>query len=80
MGKMNELALEEQERVVSLLEEHGDLIDIYYTQFLEVAFFLKVAANEQMAVAFIKRKLPQLSQEDIQSMIYELVSAYQDTL
>ena len=29
---------------IDLLEQYGDVVDIYYTQFLEVAFFLKVPA------------------------------------
>jgi len=80
MGKMSDYAIDQQDNMVNLLEEHGDLVDIYYTQFLEVAFFLKVAASEEMAVAFVKRKLPQLSVEEIRNMIYEIVNAYQDTL
>tara|TARA_R100001244_G_scaffold66426_1_gene54668 strand:- start:3950 stop:4183 length:234 start_codon:yes stop_codon:yes gene_type:complete len=77
---MSDYAIDQQDNMVNLLEEHGDLVDIYYTQFLEVAFFLKVAASEEMAVAFVKRKLPQLSVEEIRNMIYEIVNAYQDTL
>ena len=46
MGKVNEYS-------VQLLEDWGDSVDIYYTQFLEVAFFLKVAATREMAVAFV---------------------------
>ena len=80
MGKMSDYAIDQQDNMVNLLEEHGDLLDIYYTQFLEVAFFLRVAASEEMAVAFVKRKLPQLSVEEIRNMIYEIVNAYQDTL
>ena len=80
MGKMSDYAIDQQDNMVNLLEEHGDLVDIYYTQFLEVAFFLRVAASEEMAVAFVKRKLPQLSVEEIRSMIHEIVNAYQDTL
>ena len=80
MGKMSDYAIDQQDNMVNLLEEHGDLVDIYYTQFLEVAFFLRVAASEEMAVAFVKRKLPQLSVEEIRNMIYEIVNAYQDTL
>ena len=80
MGKMSDYAINQQDNMVNLLEEHGDLVDIYYTQFLEVAFFLRVAASEEMAVAFVKRKLPQLSVEEIRNMIYEIVNAYQDTL
>ena len=80
MGKMSDYAINQQDNMVNLLEEHGDLVDIHYTQFLEVAFFLRVAACEEMAVAFVKRKLPQLSVEEIRNMIYEIVNAYQDTL
>jgi len=80
MGKMSDYAIDQQDNMVNLLEEHGDLLDIYYTQFLEVAFFLRVAASEEMAVAFVKRKLPQLSVEEIRNMIYEIVNAYQETL
>ena len=80
MGKMSDYAIDQQDNIVNLLEEHGDLLDIYYTQFLEVAFFLRVAASEEMAVAFVKRKLPQLSVEEMRSMIHEIVNAYQDTL
>ena len=80
MGKMSDYAIDQQDNIVNLLEEHGDLLDIYYTQFLEVAFFLRVAASEEMAVAFVKRKLPQLSVEEIRNMIYEIVNAYQSTL
>ena len=80
MGKMSDYAIDQQDNMVNLLEEHGDLVDIHYTQFLEVAFFLRVAASEEMAVAFVKRKLPQLSVEEIRNMIYEIVNAYQETL
>ena len=80
MGKMSDYAINQQDNMVNLLEEHGDLVDIHYTQFLEVAFFLRVAASEEMAVAFVKRKLPQLSVEEIRNMIYEIVNAYQSTL
>tara|TARA_R100001082_G_scaffold105219_1_gene77139 strand:- start:414 stop:656 length:243 start_codon:yes stop_codon:yes gene_type:complete len=80
MGKMSDYAIEEQDKVLDLLQEHGELVDIYYTQFLEVAFFLRVAASEKMAVAFIKRKLPQLTEDQISTIIYEIVTAYQDTL
>tara|TARA_R100000963_G_C4586855_1_gene65580 strand:+ start:208 stop:441 length:234 start_codon:yes stop_codon:yes gene_type:complete len=77
---MSDYAINQQDNMVNLLEEHGDLVDIHYTQFLEVAFFLRVAASEEMAVAFVKRKLPQLSVEEIRNMIYEIVNAYQSTL
>jgi len=67
-------------RIVELLEDFGDSVDIYYTQFLEVAFFLKVSATEKMAVAFVKRKLPGLSEDEIRFLIKEIVDGYYDTL
>jgi hypothetical protein len=73
MGKVNEYSVE-------LLEDWGDSVDIYYTQFLEVAFFLKVAADHNMAVAFIKRKLPGLNESEISFLIGEIVEGYQETL
>ena len=73
MGRMSDHAIE-------LLEEYGDVIDIHYTQFLEVSFFLKIAADERLAIAFIKRKLPMLSHDDIRYVISEIVGGYQDTL
>lgn len=73
MGKVNELSIQ-------LLEDWGDSVDIYYTQFLEVAFFLKVPATQDMAVAFIKRKLPGLMNEEIVFLIGEIVNGYYDTL
>ena len=66
--------------LVGLLENFGDSVDIYYTQFLEVAFFLKVPATEKMAVAFVKRKLPGLSEDEIRFFIKEIVDGYYDTL
>ncbi len=45
MGKMSDYAIERMQIEISLLEEHGDNVDKYYTQFLEVAFFLKVPAS-----------------------------------
>ena len=66
--------------LVGLLEDFGDSVDIYYTQFLEVAFFLKVPATEKMAVAFVKRKLPGLSEDEIRFLIKEIVDGYYDTL
>ena len=66
--------------LVGLLENFGDSVDIYYTQFLEVAFFLKVPATEKMAVAFVKRKLPGLSEDEIRFLIKEIVDGYYDTL
>ena len=71
MGKMSDYAIEQLQKEVGLLEDHGDMVDMYYTQFIEVAFFLKVSASEKMAVAFIKRKLPQLHKEDILFIIDE---------
>lgn len=71
MGKMSDRAIE-------LLEDFGDVVDIHYTQFLEVAFFLKVAADERLAIAFIKRKVPMLTNEDIRFLINEIVGGYQD--
>ena len=68
------------DRVITLLEDFGDSVDIFYTQFLEVAFFLKVPASEQMAVAFVKRKLPGLSEDEIRFLIKEIVDGYYDTL
>jgi hypothetical protein len=73
MGKMSDRAIE-------LLEDFGDVVDIHYTQFLEVAFFLKVAADERLAIAFIKRKVPMLTDEDIRFLINEIVGGYQDGL
>jgi len=67
-------------RIVELLEDFGDSVDIYYTQFLEVAFFLKVPATEKMAVAFVKRKLPGLSEDEIRFLIKEIVDGYYHTL
>jgi|TARA_R100001530_G_scaffold47865_2_gene35991 hypothetical protein len=67
-------------KIVELLEEFGDSVDIFYTQFLEVAFFLKVPATEKMAIAFVKRKLPGLSEDEIGFLIKEIVDGYYDTL
>jgi hypothetical protein len=63
-----------------LLQDFGDVVDIHYTQFLEVAFFLRVAADERLAIAFIKRKVPMLTDEDIRFLINEIVGGYQDGL
>ncbi len=68
------------DHAIDLLQDYGDEIDIYYTQFLEVSFFLKVPANERLAIAFIKRKIPVLSEDDISYVISVIVGAYQDTL
>tara|TARA_R110001599_G_scaffold2649_6_gene14402 strand:+ start:57 stop:278 length:222 start_codon:yes stop_codon:yes gene_type:complete len=73
MGKVNEYSLE-------LLEDWGDSVDIYYTQFLEVAFFLKVAATQEMAIAFVKRKLPRLSESEISFLISEIIDGYHSSL
>ena len=73
MGSMSDRAIE-------LLEEYGDVIDIHYTHFLEVAFFLKVAADERLAISFIKRKVPMLNDEEIRFVIHEIVGGYQDGL
>tara|TARA_R110000796_G_scaffold246257_1_gene370941 strand:- start:317 stop:538 length:222 start_codon:yes stop_codon:yes gene_type:complete len=73
MGKVNEYSLQ-------LLEDWGDSVDIYYTQFLEVAFFLKVSTTQQMAVAFIKRKLPALAESEISFLINEIIDGYHETL
>ena len=80
MGKMSDYAIEQLQKEVGLLEDYGDTVDMYCTQFIEVAFFLKVAASEKMAVAFIKRKLPQLHKEDILFIIDELTKAYREEL
>ena len=71
MGRMSD-------RAIDLLQDFGDVVDIHYTQFLEVAFFLKVAADERLAIAFIKRKVPMLTDEDIRFLINEIVGGYQD--
>ena len=68
------------DREIELLEDFGDVVDIHYTQFLEVAFFLKVPAEERLAVAFIKRKVPMLTDEDIRFLIGEVVGGYQNGL
>ena len=73
MGKVNEYSLE-------LLEDWGDSVDIHYTQFLEVAFFLKVAATQEMAIAFVKRKLPRLSESEISFLISEIIDGYHSSL
>ena len=73
MGKVNDYS-------VQLIEDWGDSVDIYYTQFLEVAFFLKVSATREMSVAFIKRKLPGLNESEINFLIEEIVGGYHDSL
>lgn len=69
-----------EDEFIDLIDQYGDLVDIYYTQFLEVAFYLKVAADQEMAVGFIKKKLPQLSTIDIHNLITEIVSGHQELL
>jgi|TARA_R110002124_G_scaffold44915_2_gene136337 hypothetical protein len=73
MGRMSD-------RAIDLLQDFGDVVDIHYTQFLEVAFFLRVAADERLAIAFVKRKVPMLTDEDIRFLINEIVGGYQDGL
>tara|TARA_R110000744_G_scaffold114426_1_gene213977 strand:- start:505 stop:726 length:222 start_codon:yes stop_codon:yes gene_type:complete len=73
MGRMSD-------RAIDLLQDFGDVVDIHYTQFLEVAFFLKVAADERLAVAFVKRKVPMLTDEEIRFLIGELTEGYQSSL
>ena len=59
---------------IDLLEQYGDVVDIYYTQ------FLKVPASYEMALGFLKKKLPQLTDEQLHFLINEITSAYQDTI
>jgi len=73
MGKVNEYS-------VSLLEDWGDSVDIHYTQFLEVAFFLKVPATHKMAVAFVRRKLPSIGENEISFLIGAIIDGYHETL
>ena len=73
MGRMKEKALD-------LLNEYGDLVDVYYTQFLEVSFFLKVPASYEMVLAFLKKKLPHLTSQELSFLINEITSAYHETL
>tara|TARA_R100000935_G_scaffold58787_1_gene97972 strand:- start:32 stop:253 length:222 start_codon:yes stop_codon:yes gene_type:complete len=73
MGQMSD-------RIIDLLQDFGDVVDIHYTQFLEVAFFLKVAADERLAVAFIKRKVPMLTDEEIRFLIGEIIEGYQSSI
>ena len=65
---------------IDLLEQYGDIVDTYYTQFLEVAFYLKVPASYEMAVGFLKKKLPQLTDEQLHFLINEITSAYHDSI
>jgi|TARA_R110001599_G_scaffold173130_2_gene364860 hypothetical protein len=73
MGGLKDVAID-------LLDQYGDVVDIYYTQFLEVAFFLKVPASYEMALGFLKKKLPQLTDEQLHFLINEITSAYHDTI
>ena len=73
MGKLNEYSVE-------LIEKWGDSVDIHYTQFLEVAFFLKVPATHEMAVAFVRRKLPGLGENEISYLIGAIIDGYHETL
>ena len=65
---------------IDLLDQYGDIVDIYYTQFLEVAFFLKVPASYEMAIGFLKKKLPQLTDEQLHFLINEITDAYHDSI
>ena len=69
-----------KEKALDLLNEYGDLVDVYYTQFIEVAFFLKVPASYEMVLAFLKKKLPQLTSQELSFLINEITSAYHETL
>jgi len=69
-----------KERAINLLDEYGDLVDVYYTQFIEVAFFLKVPASHEMVLAFLKKKLPQLTSQELSFLINEITSAYHDSI
>jgi len=69
-----------KEKALDLLDEYGDLVDVYYTQFIEVAFFLKVPASYEMVLAFLKKKLPQLTSQELSFLINEITSAYHETL
>ena len=73
MGSMSD-------RAIDLLQDFGDVVDIHYTQFLEVSFFLKVAADERLAIAFVKRKVPMLTDEEIRFLIGEITDGYQSSL
>ena len=69
-----------KERAINLLDEYGDLVDIYYTQFIEVAFFLKVPASHEMVLVFLKKKLPQLTSQELSFLVNEITSAYHDSI
>ena len=55
---------------IDLLEQYGDIVDIY----------LKVPASYEMAVGFLKKKLPQLTDEQLHFLINEITSAYHDSI
>ena len=69
-----------KEKAINLLEEYGDIVDIHYTQFLEVSFFLKVPASYTMVIAFLKKKLPKLTEQELSFLISEITSAYHDNI
>ena len=83
MSKMSDLAIEQLESTqeeTDLIEHFIDSGDIFYTQFLEIAFFLKISATENMAISFVKRKLPQLTKEQILYLVDEITREYRDHL
>lgn len=83
MSKMSDLAIDQLERTqeeTALIENFIDSVDIFYTQFLEIAFFLKISATENMAISFVKRKLPQLTKEQILYLVDEITRDYRDHL
>ena len=69
MGKMSDLAIE-------LLDTWGEEVDKYYTQFVEVAYFLNVPADYTQAVEFIKRKIPVLTDSEIGFLIDEITGMH----
>ena len=69
MGKMSDLAIE-------LLDTWGEEVDKYYTQFVEVAYFLNVPADYTQAVEFIKRKIPVLTDSEIGVLIDEITGMH----
>ena len=69
-----------KEKAINLLEEYGDIVDIHYTQFLEVSFFLKVPASYTMVLAFLKKKIPNLTEQELSFLISEITSAYHDNI
>tara|TARA_Y100001951_G_C11250055_1_gene245786 strand:- start:33 stop:284 length:252 start_codon:yes stop_codon:yes gene_type:complete len=83
MSKMSDLAIEQEERTedeLILIKDFIDSVDIFYTQFLEVAFFLKVPASEKAAVTFVKRKLPLLTEAQIRFLMEEIMRGYREEL